>query len=260
MEDNVSTIGRTIGAVLAALTIATLHAPPASAGPVPANEPQPEPCVSLALSRGADYWTCTSEMLVEVDVNDQGEPQPPVYTPIEQPVVTFQRATSPDVGLLDDWDTWCETGSICRRWINSGASDTKGNAAYGNRSGVIGNYDVAIRTNMNGRYANHGLALIWDRGPSLDFNDVYARCREDRNNLPDNNCGDHYAGGPVISAGNFRWNSSTLFGNKLNNANPYFAEVTANFIPTGYPWYIAAPLRTLKWTCPSSLDKPCYFP
>ncbi|SCL15009.1 hypothetical protein [Micromonospora inyonensis] len=252
---------RSIGAALAALTIAILHAPtPASAGLAPATEPQPEACVSLALSRGADIWTCTSEMLVEVDVNDQGEPQPPVYTPIEQPIVSSEPAATAGEGVTDDWDTWCETGSICRRWINSGASETKGNAAYGNQSGVIGTYDLVIRTNMNGRYANHGLALIWDSGPSLDFNDVYVRCREDRNNLPDNNCGDHYAGGPLISAGTWRWNSGTVLGNKLNNANPYFAEVTANFIPTGYPFYIAAPLRTMKWTCPSNLANPCYFP
>lgn len=257
------TPGKATRAALAALVATTLlAATPANAGPAPAsnkpattNEPQPEACISIALSGDADYWTCNAEGLTEIYLDGSGEPQPPVYTPFDPPQPIVESGPS----AYDDWDTWCESGSICRRKINSYASETKGNAAYGNSSGVIGTYDVIIRTNLNGRQANHGLALIWDSGPGLDFNDVYARCREDRNNYPDANCGDHYAGGPLISAGYFRWNSATLYGNRLVNANPYYADVTANFIPTGYPTYIAAPLRSMKWNCPSGTAN-CIFP
>ncbi|MFI6819700.1 hypothetical protein ACIBJE_01960 [Micromonospora sp. NPDC050187] len=257
------TTRRTITAALAALTFATLLTPTsASAKPAPATEPQPEPCVSLALSRGADLWTCTSEMLVEVDVDDTGQPQPPVYTPIEQPVVWSEPVTASDLGPLDDWDTWCEHSGICRRVITPYyINETKGNVAYGNSSGAIGRYDVIIRTSLNGRQANHGMALIWDGGPSIDFNDVTVRCREDRNNLPDANCGDHYAGGPLIGPATFRWNSGTLYGNRLANANPYYADVTATFWPTGYPGYTHPPLRTSKWKCPADVgsDTRCKF-
>ncbi|SCL26922.1 hypothetical protein [Micromonospora inyonensis] len=253
---------KTLGLALAALTVATLHAQPASAGPAPASEPQPEPCVSLALSRGADLWTCNAEGIMEVEVDDQtGEPQPPVYTPIPQPVVQVGPSPS-DAGTMDDWDTWCETGSICRRPISRWINETKGNTAYGNRSGVIGTYDLIIRTNFSGRQPRHDLSLIWDTGPSIDFNDVYIRCREDRNNLPDLNCGDHFVGGPTIGPAYFRWNAGTTYGNRLANSNPYYADVTAEFWPTGYPMYTAAPLRTQKWYCPPDVgsDTSCYFP
>jgi hypothetical protein len=72
------------------------------------------------------------------------------FTAVEPAVpARMERGT---VGVLaDDYDSWCENGSICTRNVTLFISETKGNAAYGDLTGVIGTFDVVLRTNLNGR-------------------------------------------------------------------------------------------------------------
>ncbi|WP_434739376.1 hypothetical protein [Micromonospora sp. SH-82] len=213
------------------------------------------PCIKLAAKQRASQWVCTAEGLTAITRSPAGQ----VITAFTAVAPAAGRAEGSGVGVLaDDYDTWCETGSICRRKINNYAAETKGNAAYGNTSGVIGSYDVVLRTNLNGRQAQWRATLIWDSGPTLDFNDTYVNCYEERNNLPDANCGDHYVGGPVIGPSGWRWDSGTVYGNRLVNSNEYYADVNTLFTPSGYPTYIAAPLRSQQFNCYGTSN--CVFP
>ncbi|MFI5615391.1 hypothetical protein [Amycolatopsis sp. NPDC051903] len=141
---------------------------------------------------------------------------------------------------LDDYDTWCENGSVCDRTISDNIGETKGNAAYGNSSGAIGSFDVVLRTNLNGRQAQWRVTSIHDTGPSLQFSDAQVNCWEEVNLSPDNSCGVYGAGSPAVSA---RWDSGILYSNRLNHSNEYYGAVNGSFTPAGYPAY---PLGTLE--------------
>ncbi|MCX4471411.1 hypothetical protein C5N14_28205 [Micromonospora sp. MW-13] len=83
-------------------------------------------------------------------------------------------------------------------------------------------------------------------------------CREDQVG-PDADCGQHPVGGPVISPSTPRWDSGLTYGNKLVDANDYFATVTGQFTPQGYPSYTAAELRSQSWHCGTG-NVGCVFP
>jgi hypothetical protein len=159
------------------------------------------------------------------------------------------------MGIFDDYDTWCENGSICHRTVSNYIGETKGNATYGNSNGVIGTFDVVLRTNLNGRQAQWKVSLIRDTGPSLQFFNVQVNCWEEINLLPDNSCVVHGAGAPFVSG---RWNSSTLFGNRLANSNEYYGAVNGGFTPSGYPAYPLGTLEGAYFNCYGNDN--CYYP
>jgi hypothetical protein len=244
----------------AVLFVATLAIPtPAGAAPaLPAAKSDGgaaalAPCINLAVKQRVAQWICTADGLTSLSRDAAGN-----LTRSFTSIAPSGASEGSDNRLLDDYDTWCENGSICHRKISSYISETKGNAAYGNQSGALGSYDVVIRTNLNGRQAQWRVTLIWDSGPSLDFNDTYVNCYEEINNWPDTDCGDHYIGGPVISGSSWRWDSGIVYGNRLNNSNEYYAAVNTYFTPSGYPTYIAAPLETQRFNCYGSSN--CVFP
>ncbi|MFF3855699.1 hypothetical protein [Micromonospora sp. NPDC002575] len=102
------------------------------------------------------------------------------------------------------------------------------------------------------------VTLIYDSGPNLDFNGVQVNCREDEVG-PDSDCGQHPVGGPVISPSTPRWDSGLVYGNKLVDANDYFATVTGTVIPQGYPTYTVPELRSLSFYCGTNNVR-CVFP
>lgn len=65
---------------------------------------------------------------------------------------------------------------MCTRKITDYVSETKGNAAYGDADGVIGSFDVVLRTNLNGRQPQWVGSLIKDSGPPIDFINVFINC------------------------------------------------------------------------------------
>jgi hypothetical protein len=210
-------------------------------------------CVGEAKAQRAEAWVCTSSGLTTV--SSQGVetflPIRPSVNPITETGTGFSISA-------DDYDYWCENGSICHRKINTYAEETKGNAAYGDLTGVIGTFDVILRTNLNGRQAQWKLSLIWDSGPGLSFEDSGVSCYEEINNWPDTNCGNHFAGTPRISSAGWRWDSGTLYGNRLANSNEYYGAANGDFKADGYQQYfIMGALESSYFYCYGS--DPCRF-
>ncbi|MEV0269894.1 hypothetical protein AB0H43_14040 [Hamadaea sp. NPDC050747] len=212
------------------------------------------PCIETAIAMRPNAWVCTGYGLTIVDEGGTA-----TFTSISPAVPETTEDLRGASILSDDYDTWCETGSICHRKINSYAEETKGNAAYGDSSGLIGTYDAIIRTNLNGRQGQWKVTLIWDGGPALNFYDVYIHCKEEISNFPDSNCGDHYAGAPRIGSFLWRWDSGTLYGNRLANSNEYYANLNLIFDPDGpYTAHSAGTLSTSQFNCYGTSN--CVFP
>lgn len=224
-------------------------------------------CVSVALKQKNQQWICTSEGLL-VSKNQRGEPVEH-FTPVQSGTAPEGKgapegrgAPGSEVGAMShDYDSWCESGSICSRKISSYIHETKGNAAYGNQNGVIGSYDAIVKTNLNGRQARWTVTLIHDSGPSLRFSYATMRCWQDRDWwTSDLHCGDKSVGSPSISRYNRVWTSYTIYSNYLANSDDYYAQFLTNFTPYGYPTYTAGPLRTANFNCYGGANDICYFP
>ncbi|MET9228508.1 hypothetical protein [Lentzea sp. NPDC003310] len=217
---------------------------PATAAPADQTTAALAPCVDAAKRSGAAAWTCTAAGLtVEVDGVR-------AFTPIAPAV----PARVEEARVLDDYDGWCENGSVCHRVINDYIAETKGNAAYGNQEGVIGTFDVVLRTVLNGRQAQWRVALIRDSGPLLQFTSVQVTCWEEVNLLPDNSCGVHGAGAPTVQG---RWDSNTLYGNKLASSNEYYGAVNGEFTPAGHPGFTMGTLEGEYFNCYG--EDNCYY-
>ena len=194
---------------------------PASAEPVPPDidgeqvpltesvEGATDSCVDIALSRRIEQWTCYGPLLTTPDGTELLEVSPRPADPAKSgPTGDVQPFDLPDP---DDYDTWCENGTICSRLVpglpgqSVYISETKGNAAYGDEDGLIGNFDHIVRTNLNGRSARWNVTYYHDNGPQLYFPRADVLCWEQVQIFPDSNCGIHYAGAPfTINATNRR--------------------------------------------------------
>jgi hypothetical protein len=250
-------------------------------GPAQAAPPDPaktgsgvpdtlQPCIGEALSSKAQQWVCSPAGL-EIQVDGNGRSRARNQTPNVEPSQApspgegrnqhSQEDSSGDVELMaggTEYDTWCENGTICRRNITRYISETKGNAAYGNQYGVIGSYDVILRTNLNGRQANSSLAFVWDSGPSLSFYNTGIRCMEYATSTrPALNCGWHDASPMWVGPSKHRADSGLIYGNRLNNSNVYVNFAHTYFTPTGYGSYVAAQLEGMDFYCWGTGN--CYF-
>ncbi|MEW2382688.1 hypothetical protein AB0873_11470 [Micromonospora sp. NPDC047707] len=215
------------------------------------------PCIALAMQQKSPEWICTSAGLTSTRRDAQGNPTT-TFTPV---AATTAPASGPVAVLADDYDTWCESSGTCHRIIDVQRyiGETKGNATYGDRSGVIGSYDVIIRNSLQGRRGRWTVSLIWDYGPSLTFSDSWINCYEVIDNWPDANCGDHALYPGRISGTNWRWNSPTLYGNFLVNPKPYYAAFNTDFTPGGYSARTLPALETARFKCYGSTADPCKF-
>ena len=249
-------------------------APPSSEAPVPpgtddeltptdAVEGSTDSCAETALARRLSQWTCVGPKLVTptgVEVLDAParKPDPRLSGPGD--VQTF------DLPDPDDYDTWCENGTICSRLIPGlpgnpyYASETKGNVAYGDSDEVIGSYDHIIRTNLNGRQAQWNVTYIHDSGPVLNYPRAEVLCWEQVSGFPDSNCGVHYAGAPfTVSSTNRRFNSPTIYGERLEDSSTYYGISQGQVVPQGTGYQFAVPhLETKRFNC-FGTDR-CFFP
>jgi hypothetical protein len=176
----------------------------------------------------------------------------PVATPTQKQQL---RQYSP---ADDDYDTWCEYGTICHRLISDYVEETKGNAAWGDDEGVEGSYDAIVKTELKGRIAYSTVTLIWDTGPSLDFSETYLQCTDDAP-FP-YSCGTSDLPNTRIGIANFRNTFDTVAGNRLRNADSYHSSFHTVFTPDGYGEQTTSPLSTLSWQCPPDTNDNCYFP
>lgn len=77
-------------------------------------------------------------------------------------------------------DGWCENGSVCRTEISDYVAHAKGNAAYGDKDGVIGTFDVNLRVNLNGRSPRVQTWFDYDSGPRAVFSETRIQVIEDQ--------------------------------------------------------------------------------
>jgi len=245
------------------LIVSLLAASPAAAArPLGGGDPALQPCVDLAVETGIREWVCTGEGLFQS--KDAKGKKSEMFTAVA-PIAVESELTPSKLSSTakggDSYDTWCEYGTVCSRDISDYVSETKGNAAYGNQNGVIGSYDAIVRTALNGRQAQWRVTLIWDSGPTLKFANPDMLCFEKRS--PFNGiCGTHdvtTASSITLSSSSYRWTSNTIYGNRLVNSNPYYAQFATRFTPTGYPAYTASRLTTRTFTCYGTLNDRCVF-
>ena len=112
-------------------------------------------CIHAATARQLAQWVCLGGTLQYTDLVAGRQSQPAIRTEqIASDPVMLEDPPPPANGAVaptDDYDTWCEFGSVCHRAISDYIAETKGNAGYGNSRGAIGSFDVILRTNLNGR-------------------------------------------------------------------------------------------------------------
>lgn len=267
----ISALSSAIAAVILAAGIVSAPANAAAQGtkPVQVNDAL-TPCVTTAVEQKIQQWTCTAEGLyVQRDANgsvqhdstgkatlDFHEMKAPGYHRSTERVSPAQaeRLLAPEsaAALADEYDTWCENGSICERLITDYIAETKGNAAYGDQNGAIGAYDVILRTNLNGRQANNTVTFYHDAGPSLGFTNASIGCYEMRPFTTSLSCGEVALLPFTVTASSRRYTSGLKYGNYLAHANPYLTDVSYEFLPSGYNMYIPPSLINKEFNCPAS--------
>ena len=267
-------ISSLLSAIAALILSAGIVSAPASAAAQETKPVQVEdalmPCVNQAVAQGIQQWTCTAEGLyVQRDATgkvkhdskgkvalDFHEMKAPGYQKVTERLspAEAERLLAPKsaAALADEYDTWCDYGSICPRLVNDYIFETKGNAAYGDQNGAIGAYDIILRTNLNGRQANNTLHIYHDSGPSLGFADTWLNCFEMRPFSTSLSCGEVPLLPFTVTASSRHYTSGLKYGNYLANANQYMTTVSYSFLPAGYNMYIPPSLYNPEFTCPTS--------
>lgn len=121
-------------------------------------------CVNAAVEGDWEQWVCVGGNLRTASVAKKGVAQA-VQPSVRDRTEESAEFASTTAGA-DDYDGWCENGSICRRVISDYISETKGNAAYGDEDGVIGTFDQVLRVELNGRSPRMRGTWLWDSGPA----------------------------------------------------------------------------------------------
>jgi hypothetical protein len=232
-------------------------------------------CVEAAHQQKAETWTCVGGDLTTTTRETDGRPRTQTRTfatdpagPVPGDPPRGSQAAAKNggnIGILeDDYDDWCENGSVCGRQISTFIAEVKGNAAYGDITGVIGAFDFVVRQEFNGPWPRWHSVLIWDYGPTLIPLDFAIDCRINLDNQPDDYCGTNavYFGNVSPPPGTWRsdWppsetglmtNEQRLVGNTR-----YHDDAYGTFSADGYydrTWG-APPIHTGRWyRCASSV-------
>jgi hypothetical protein len=227
-------------------------------------------CISQALASGSESWTCFGDELTTSTTDAAGkdivrrekvaDPTVPAFVDESRPtptVGTEARSAEELTVASDDYDTWCESGTICGRQISAYIAEVKGNGAYGDQNGVIGRVDVIQRQSFNGPYPRWRGLLIWDSGPAVTTTRYTVTCRINVDG-PDGTCGGitHYFS--TISSGNWRsWSpSSTGYrqnSQRLVGSTYYHEDAYGSFTASGRSQvFYYGTLHTGRWRYCSS--------
>lgn len=227
-------------------TPALLTAPPGST----------ESCVKAAVKRKTQRWTCIGPVLKTGDKFETIALDPAAASEARSKSGATNRA------FEEDDDTWCEFGSVCTNNINSYSSKTKGNAAYGDGDGLVGNYDLILKTNLNGRQAQWTVTIIHDNGPGIIFNNQYVNCFEQVQLFPDSVCGAHSVPDAYVTSSNRTFNSGILYGSYLSDSSTYYGAYNGQFYPVDNTdlYLSAGELESQRFNCFGRGDDICYFP
>lgn len=266
-------LSRRIGAAAAALlSVAALTGaaagsssaagtPPPWAGLSATEAPPGSPlaaCVAAAQSQRPAVWTCLGGQLTVTTTTADGE----LVTERREVVPVPMRANTSEEEIVaaaaDDYDSWCESGSICTRKISDYIAEVKGNAAYGDQDGAIGSFDQVLRQSFNGDMPRWRGVLIWDSGPAINGNNWHIKCRKS-DAFTDSVCGDNPWDPATISSSSWRtwipsstgykWNSQSLSG----TSNKYHDDFYGRFTASGesLTWSTGT-LHTGRWKgCPA---------
>jgi hypothetical protein len=247
----------TLGCATATVFSGALTSPAVAAPAGTAAKSPLDSCVQVAGERKLEKWSCLGGQLSWETTEKGQDGSARQVAHVER--IAAEVADVPTAITADDYDYWCENGSTCTRKISNYISETKGNGAYGDSHGTIGNHDLIIRTSLNGRQANWNVSVIWDGGPTIYFSNFNVNCREDQFG-PDPNCGVFRAigNGNYVGPSRTRVNSGTIYGNRLNDSDPYYAQLGGYFTPDGYPRFTFGTLNTARWNCFGTSN--CVFP
>ncbi len=164
-----------------------------------------------------------------------------------------KQGTVDEFGVLaDDYDSWCEFGTVCARKISDYIAEVKGNGAYGDGDGVIGNIDFIVRQAFNGAYPRWRGLIIWDSGPVIRPNLFWADCRINRTG-PDGFCGNAELDFSNISSTSQRsWAPSATtykqLSGALSNNTTYHDDLHGSFKADGYPQtFGTGTIHTGRW-------------
>lgn len=214
-------------------------------------------CSEIALSRKLPEWSCMGSRLTTPQGTEKLNVEPRAPLPTPQPEIQPRDLPDPD-----DYDNWCETGTVCSRTPSAYVSETKANIAFGDDEGVQGTWDLIIRNNLNGRAGRWTVTYIWDSGLSNYFIRTDLNCFEVvPGPYPDSRCGIHYAGAPLtISPTNRTASYGPIYGTRLEDAGTYYAAMNGQNHPIGVDYVVTIPtLETKRFVCPVD-DGWCYFP
>ncbi|MFB9601456.1 hypothetical protein ACFFTQ_00500 [Streptomyces roseofulvus] len=153
----------------------------------------------------------------------------------------------------DDYDTWCENGTICSRKINDHTAEVKGNGAYGDSKGVIGSFDLVYRQSFDGNHPRWRTLLDWDSGPEIRPGIWKNNCRVNISGAPDEYCGTNEVNLVAVNAADRRswWPSSTRWAyneQRLTGSGKYHDDHEGEFMAFGYrQLFKAGVLHTGRW-------------
>lgn len=266
-------IGTTVVAMLSVGAFTVVDPGPSSAAGEPppwgdvasAQAPPDSPlaaCVAAAKVMRPSAWTCLGGQLSMTTTNAAGElvteRREIVSVPMEETKLKAPMTSAIAVPGADDYDAWCESGTICTRLINDYTSEVKGNAAYGDQDGVIGSFDQVLRQSFSGDTPRWRGVLIWDGGPAINGNNWHIRCRKS-DAFSDSVCGDNPWDPGTISSSSYRTWIPTSSGYRYNSeslsgsSNKYHDDFYGRFTASGESLtWSSGTLHTGRWKgCPT---------
>lgn len=207
-------------------------------------------CIGRAQEMHAAAWTCTGGLLT-VTADRQGRATDATYLVTQDETATpAPRRMAPG---RDDYDSWCESGTVCGRKINDHTAEVKGNGAYGDNNGVIGSFDIVYRQSLDGKYPRWRSLLDWDSGPEINPGDWTNNCRVNVSGAPDDYCGKNAVNFTTInrahprawwpSGGRYSYNEQQLAG-----SGKYHDDHEGEFVAFGHTQlFKAGVLHTGRW-------------
>jgi hypothetical protein len=263
----VNAVRNLLPALAAALAAVTVTVPQAAATPPPSDtapwrllEPGDgtgagmQACIAEANRIRPEAWTCMGGELT-VSADNRGRSTDTAYVVAED--VTLSPA--PAAPGRDDYDSWCENGTVCSRKINDYTAEVKGNGAYGDSNGVIGSFDIVYRQSFDGKLPRWRTLLDWDSGPEINPGTWMNVCRVNVSAGPDGYCGKNDVNLVSVNAAAPRswWPSNGRWAynaQRLTGSGNYHDDHEGEFTAFGHrPMFKAGTLHTGRWNkCNSS--------
>jgi len=216
-------------------------------------------CIHQAMVAKAASWTCFGDVLTTAGRDANGKDvvtQHAVAAPAPR-ITTSATRVAAAAASSDDYDSWCENGTICGRKISDYIAEVKGNGAYGDANGVIGAVDVIVRQAFDGPWPRWRGLLIWDAGPAITTSSYQINCRINVTG-PDGHCGGTQLYFGTISSGNWRswYPSSTSYtynSERLKGGTYYHEDAFGSFHASGHSQtFYYGTLHTGRWRYCSS--------